>query len=104
MKWWQRISSLFSRRVARGKADIYYIFLRCSNCGQKLKICVHPEADLIRGYSDEEPAYVLRKEALDGRCFHLIGVCINYDENLNELSRQIEGGEFITEGEFLSDE
>lgn len=103
MSWIDRISSFFSRKVAGRNRDIYWIFIRCSKCGQKIRVCVHPKTDLIRGYSDEEPAYCLRKEALDERCFRIITVQINYDENLNELSRQIQGGEFITEEEFLSE-
>jgi hypothetical protein len=57
-----------------------YLYVRCSRCGEALR--------------------VLRKEMMDSKCFRLMYATIRFDGRKREVSREIEGGEFITREEF----
>jgi hypothetical protein len=53
-------------------------------------------------YGDDEEAsgYRLIKEIMDSRCFRIMRAEIEYDRGRRELSRQIEGGTFVTKEEY----
>jgi hypothetical protein len=44
--------------------------------------------------------YRLIKEIMDSRCFRIMRAEIEYDRGRRELSRQIEGGTFVTKDEY----
>jgi hypothetical protein len=58
--------------------------------------------DLTVEYGDDDTiaGYRLRKEMMDGRCFRLIYTDLRFDRNRREVSRAIEGGEFISVDEY----
>ncbi|NOX96827.1 MAG: hypothetical protein GXO98_01935 [Nitrospirae bacterium] len=78
--------------------DILWLHIQCSKCGKTLKLCVNKNTDLENLYKERGesgPAYVLRKEAMDDKCFTKIFIRVEFDENRNVLSREITNGEFI---------
>jgi CMP-N-acetylneuraminic acid synthetase len=69
--------------------------IKCGKCGEIVKIRVFPERDLNPTYDDNGPAYILKKEVMDSKCFRMISVEISYDSSRREISREISGGTFV---------
>jgi hypothetical protein len=78
------------------------LYVRCSRCGAPVSVRVHPYNDMAVEYDDREnvDGYRLRKEIMDSRCFRLMYADLSFDRNRRELSRSIEGGEFISKDEY----
>jgi len=75
--------------------DIFWLNIRCLGCGNIFEITIDPATDLIRGYSENEPAYRLHKETVDENCYATIIIDISYDSSYNPISKNIQGAEFI---------
>jgi hypothetical protein len=78
-----------------------HLYVRCDRCGAPVHVRVDPRNDLVIEYGDEDDTtgYRLVKEIMDSRCFRLMRAEIQYDRARRELSRQIEGGTFISKEE-----
>ena len=68
--------------------------IKCGKCGEIVTIKIFPERDLNPTYEDSGPAYILKKEVMDSKCFHMISIEISYDSSRHEISREISGGTF----------
>jgi len=79
-----------------------HLYVRCNRCNAPVHVRVDPRNDLVIEYGDDEDAsgYRLIKEIMDSRCFRLMRAEIEYDRGRRELSRQIEGGTFISKDEY----
>jgi hypothetical protein len=94
------------RRLFGGADDpsdqAIHLYVRCGHCGAPLHVRAHRFNDLAIEYDDGEgvAGYRLRKEMMDGRCFRLMYADLAFDRNRHELSRTIEGGEFISADEY----
>jgi hypothetical protein len=83
--------------------DVLWLYLKCNKCGKTLKLFVNKKTDLENQYKDAGeagPDYILRKEAMDDKCFSKIFIRIEFDKRKNILSREISNGEFIEKEEF----
>jgi len=69
--------------------------IKCGKCGEIVSVKVFPERDLNPTYDDSGPAYILKKEVMDSKCFRLISVEISYDSSRREIGREISGGSFM---------
>ncbi|HIE37703.1 MAG TPA: hypothetical protein EYH30_11495 [Anaerolineales bacterium] len=98
MKLRERLHRLLERRERAHDPDGIYFYVRCGQCGQRLQIRASRRFDLMRDL--ERGGYMLRKEMMDGTCFSLMYATIRFDDAYRVVSREIEGGEFITEEEF----
>ena len=79
-----------------------HLYVRCNRCSAPVHVRVDPRNDLVIEYGDDEDAsgYRLIKEIMDSRCFRIMRAEIEYDRGRRELSRQIEGGTFVTKDEY----
>ena len=103
MKWFVRLRKQISQHsAARGERS--YLFIQCDKCSEKLKLLINKETDLEKVYEEGKggSAYRLTKEAMDGKCFAIISVTIEFDINKNIISRDISNGRFITEEDYAS--
>lgn len=83
--------------------DVLWLYIKCNKCGKALKLFVNKNTDLENQYKEAGeagPDYIMRKEAMDDKCFTRIFVRIEFDKSRNILSREITNGEFISEEEF----
>ncbi len=88
-----------SERTADDQALNLYV--KCNRCGAAVHVRVDLRNDLAADYGDTEAeGYTLYKEVMDDRCFRLMRAELQFDAHRNEMSRQIEGGTFITETEW----
>ena len=75
-----------------------HLYIKCGRCGTPVHVRVDLHNDLAADYGDTDTeGYVLRKEVMDDRCFRLMHAEIVFDARRREVSRTIEGGEFITQ-------
>ena len=83
--------------VVSGKSYPSFIEYRikCGKCGEIVTVKIFPERDLNPTYDDSGPAYILKKEVMDSKCFRMISVEISYDSMRREISREISGGSFV---------
>lgn len=79
-----------------------HLYVRCNRCGAPVHVRVDPRNDLTIEYGDDENphGYRLIKEIMDSRCFRLMRAEINYDPSKRELSREIEGGTYISQDDY----
>ena len=93
---------LFGGGTTKPADEAIQLYVRCSRCRSVVQVRVHPYNDLAVEYDEREDVagYRLRKEIMDSRCFRLMYAELAFDRNRRELSRTIEGGEFITREEF----
>jgi len=101
------LKRLFSQKgkcsPIRGSKDVLWLYIKCNKCGKTLKLFVNKNTDLENQYKEAGEAgadYLLKKEAVDDKCFTRISIRIEFDKNRNIISREITNGEFISEEEF----
>ncbi len=96
----------FLRRLFGGPGELsdpaLHLYVRCSKCSSAIHTRIHRMNDLTVEYGDDDTivGYRLRKEMMDGRCFRLVYTDLHFDRNRREVSRAIEGGEFISADEY----
>ena len=93
---------LFGGGAAPAMDNAIHLYVRCNRCSAPVHVRVDPRNDLVIEYGDDEDAsgYRLIKEIMDSRCFRIMRAEIEYDRGRRELSRQIEGGTFVTKDEY----
>ncbi len=101
------LKKFFSKKMrdisVSGSPDILWLYVQCRKCGQKLRLAVNKNTDLedqYKGAEEAEPSYILRKEAMDSKCFTRMLIYMEFDSNKNILSHEVSGGQFISEEEF----
>src|SRR3712207_1140808 len=78
-----------------------HLSVKCNRCGSPVHVRVDMNNDLSADYGDDaDEGYTLAKEIMDDRCFRIMRAEIQFDERKREVSRQVEGGTFISEAEF----
>ena len=97
----------FLRRIFGSKQDEAYVdkrglyfYVRCDNCGSKVRVRADKQNDLNR----DGDGFVWHKTIVDNQCFRHIPVVVYLDRNYRVTGQEIEGGEFITEDEFATSE
>jgi hypothetical protein len=98
MKLLKKISKLFAAED-RG----FYIYVKCSRCGEKLSARVDLMADLTVRFSEDggEDVYYTRKTLIGSNlCFQPIEATLTFDVRRKLIGEDITGGEYITKEEF----
>ena len=93
---------LFGGGAAPSGDNAIHLYVRCDRCRAPVHVRIDPRNDLVIEYGDDDDAsgYRLVKEIMDSRCFRLMRAEIEYDRSRRELSRQLEGGSFISKEEY----
>ncbi len=96
------LKRLFSGGGAGSDRDALYVYVRCRSCGEVIRVRINPTTDLAQEFdegsaSDSASGYVLRKEIVgSGACFRRLHLEMTFDSARRELSREVEGGDFVT--------
>jgi hypothetical protein len=78
-------------RPKGGHMDVY---VKCDKCSEIIKTHIVMGNELIPTYSDEGPAYTLRKELIGSQCPNRVQLTIEFDGAKRILSQDVSGGEF----------
>ena len=103
MSFLKKLSKLFTGTATR-RAEVYWLYARCSRCGEKIRSRVDMANDISINYGDRESetTYFTRKVLVgEQRCYQSIEVELTFNQNKQIINRQIKGGEFISEAEYL---
>jgi hypothetical protein len=86
----------------RQEAPAYWIYARCSKCGEVLRSRVDLRNDLSIEYEyGSDYTYFTRKMLIgENRCYQPIEVELRFDQRRNLVDRQIKGGEFAEEEDY----
>ena len=83
----------------------YWFYVQCDHCKENLKGRVDMHNHLSIQYGEEKSGntYFCRKVMIgSNRCYKPVEVEFRFDSNRKLLDRQIKGGQFVTEDEFLA--
>lgn len=82
----------------QGDPNAIWLYVRCKRCGTPFRVRVDRRNDLSR---EEGPGtFLLRKQAMDNKCFQLIEAELWFDESYAVVSSEIKGGTLLTEEEY----
>jgi uncharacterized C2H2 Zn-finger protein len=83
----------------------YWFFVKCDHCGEiiRARIDMHNHLSLQYGEGKDGNTYYCRKVVIGSkRCYRPIEVEFTFDANRRLQNRQIKGGVFVTEDEYLA--
>ena len=98
-------SALFGRSNGEDR-NAHWEYVRCSRCGDKLRVRVDPRSELTPQYEEGESAYYARKGVYGSgknRCFQKVEMELFFDSSRRLTSRYVTGGEFISREEYYAD-
>jgi hypothetical protein len=107
MSFLKKIASLFEGDKREGNGNVHWEYVRCSRCGEKIRVRVDLRNELTPQYEGGEGDYYVRKGIIGSgktRCFQMIEVELYFDRERRLVSYYISGGEFITRDEFYAEE
>lgn len=82
--------------------DALFVYLRCTACGEKLRLRISRQHELAQDY--DTGGYFVRKVAVGQRCFRPIEVSLRLDRGQREEWREISGGESLTREQYEAEE
>ncbi len=103
MSFLKKLSALFSGPASAGDAYSHYYYVRCRRCREIIKARIDLRNDLSSEYGEgaDGVSYRYRKVLIGrGRCFEQIEVTMTFDARRKILSKEVTGGEFVTEEEY----
>ena len=104
MSFLDKLKALFSGAPGSpGDAYSLYYYVRCSRCNEIIRARVDLRNELSSdfGTNDAPTGYFYRKVLIGrGRCFQPLNVTMTFDSRRNLISREVSGGEFVTEEEY----
>ena len=105
MDIFKRISEYFSSPSNVDNAGLW-VFVRCRKCGEALKTKVDLDHDLsVDYYGEGDQSYLNRKTMVGGSgCFQRIEIELIFNHKRQLINREISGGKFIEEEEYLAGE
>lgn len=101
MSFLKKVASFFGGGEENG--DVHWEYVRCSRCGEKIRVRVDLRSELTPEFESSEGAYYVRKGVSgtgETRCFQMMEVELHFDAQRRAVSRHVSGGEFITRDEF----
>lgn len=103
MSFLKKLSKLFTDSNT-GSDAAYWIYARCSRCGEKIRSRVDIANDLSIRYGDRDSdtTYFTRKVLIgEQRCYQSIEVELTFNQGKKIIDRRIKGGEFISEADYF---
>lgn len=100
------LSGIFGKGGGEPRDSAYYYHVRCGKCGETIRVRVDRANDLAQDYDgagDNPSGYSVTKGVVGKMCFRTISLTIRFDGARREISRSIEGGEFVTADEYNTD-
>lgn len=106
MGFWERVLHIITR--GQGVADPmeHWVYVRCDKCGEPLRARVDLRSELSASFGEkrEDTTYFCRKVVVGSSgCYNPIEVRLTFDATRNLVRREISGGSFILEREYLDE-
>jgi hypothetical protein len=82
------------KKKPRPRGDSMNIYVKCDRCGEIIKTHIIKGNEIVPTYSEEGPAYFLRKELIGAKCPNRVLLTMEFDEAKRIISRDVSGGTF----------
>jgi len=91
------IKRLIRRISSPGQKKAFYVTVKCSDCGEEVRVRIDSSSDLQMEYNARNPkhAYTVKKDIIGRDCFSLMKVTIALTGAIKVLFVDTEGCEFI---------
>jgi len=89
-----------SNRSSGSDDQGFFLYVRCDNCGAKVRLRVHKQHDL--NYFDGGYEWV--KTIIDSQCFRPMHTVVHFDNNYHITDSELEGGRYISLEEYQASE
>jgi hypothetical protein len=116
MNFLKRLTSFFSAPSA-SQGRYYTVYVKCHRCGEKIRgrVDLHNDLSIDFGVQEgedgettspeKEPKYFCRKGLIgEQRCYQTVEVELTFDKDHRLIDRQVKGGKFIEEEEYMQSE
>ena len=102
MSLFKKISDYFNSPSNVDEAG-YYVFVRCNKCREPLKSRINLHHDLSVDYDGPNGQTYFSRKTIVGSsgCFQRIEIELTFNKKRRLINREISGGIFIEEDEFL---
>jgi hypothetical protein len=78
-------------------AMVYYV--KGHKCGAVTRVRIDRRNDLSR---DDDDNFFVRKVIVDNKCYGQVEIEMRFDQQYNEIGREIKGGAFVLQDEYAS--
>ncbi|MCC6174696.1 MAG: hypothetical protein IT305_05275 [Chloroflexi bacterium] len=105
MGLWDTLKSALGFGGGSGDVDRgLYLYVRCDRCQDIVRVRINMANDLRQEFDNSEnvAGYALSKTVVDSKCFRPMALEMRFDSRRRELERTIDGGEFVTEADWLA--
>lgn len=101
MGFWDSLRKSLSGGGQPAQPGGYVVYVRCRRCGEVVRARINLSNDLSE---DDEGNYAVHKTLVGGtrRCYARLEMSLVFDAKRQLLSREVSGGEFVTEAEFAA--
>jgi len=79
-----------------GRGDALTFYVRCSRCGEVIRVRADRRWDLLQEYDEGVTGYTLHKDVLGVRCNQLMHLRVAFDPNYRVTEQDVEGGSLTT--------
>jgi hypothetical protein len=89
-----------SKRTSGSDDQGFFLYVRCDNCGAKVRLRVHKQHDL----NLVDGGYMWVKTIVDNKCFRPMHTVVHFDSNYHITDSELEGGHYISFEEYEASE
>lgn len=100
MGFFDRLKGLFSGQPDEPRDDGIYLYVRLERSGEVVRLRLSPRHELVPDY--EGGGFSSRKLIVGPQSLSRADATFRFDEGRNLVSWEIEGGELVTEEEWLA--
>ena len=87
---------IFSKKSGKKRASVHSdsmdVYVKCNRCGEIIKTHIFKGHELYPTYSEEGPAYTLKKELIGSKCPNRVQLYMEFDGAKRILSQDVTGG------------
>jgi hypothetical protein len=82
-----------------------YFYVRCGNCGEKLRVRIDKLSEASQDIDDNDKVsgYTVEKEIIGTKCFRPMHLHVRFDQGFRISEQSLTNGEMITKQEFESE-
>lgn len=85
-----------AKRSSDSGGQGFFLYVRCDNCGAKVRLRVHKQHDL----NSTDDGFVWMKTIIDSRCFQPMHTVVHFDRSYHMVNHELEGGRYISREEY----
>ena len=91
------LKGIFKNLFPANPKKAFFAIVKCSDCGEEVKVKIHRSSDFQIEYSSRNPehCYTIKKEIIGADCFNLMRLTLALTKNAGVLFSDAKACEFI---------